>query len=366
MSRPPGSSALDALLEAAFGHAPGPYTEEPLPQHASTRTYARLRFARPVSPYPATVMVMRLPPDPLKSDEGTSSAAPEELPFAAVAGLLRERSLPVPEIHAKDLGAGLLLLEDLGDETFEDRLRRTPEAGWEPLYGRAVDLLADMHRACADLPDSTLPRTRRFDEALLRWELDHFREWGLEALHGPLPAADRATIDRLFDRLAADVAAAPTGFVHRDYQSRNLMWAPGDRLSIIDFQDALTGPRVYDLVALLCDSYVALPLELQRAMTARYAARAGIPAGELEAFEAELWRQALQRKLKDAGRFIFIDRERKNASFLRWFPQSVVYVGRALARTPGYEELESILAWALPGFPDACAVPPSIWDGGMR
>lgn len=355
-----GSSALGALLERAFGCAPGPYAEEPFPQLASTRTYARLRLAHSRPPYPATLIVMRLPPDPLKGDEGTSSPAPDELPFTAMAGLLRERSLRVPEVYGKDLDAGLVLLEDLGDETFEDRLRRSPAAEWEGLYERAVDLLADMHLACADLPESSLPRARRFDEALLRWELDHFREWGLEALGGPLPRDERAALDRLFDRLAAEVASGPTGFVHRDYQSRNLMWAPGDHLAIIDFQDALTGPRVYDVVALLCDSYVDLSLGLQRAMAARYAARVGVTADELEAFEAELWRQALQRKLKDAGRFVFLDRERGNPSFLRWFPQSLAYAGRALSRTAGYEELERLLSRRLPGFPDACAVPDSV------
>ncbi len=370
----PRTRALDGLLEATFGRAPGAYVEEPLPQHASTRTYARLRFgddAAARAPYPATLMVMRLPADPLTSDEGANAEAPDELPFTAIARLLGARGLPVPVVHATDLRAGLVLLEDLGDVTFEDRLLRTKVEGWEALYGRAVDLLADMHRACADLPPDALPRTRFFDEKLLRWELDHFREWGIEAVHGPLPADERATMDALFDRLAADVAAGPTGFVHRDYQSRNLMWAPDaagapDRLAIIDFQDALTGPRVYDLVALLCDSYVAIPLALQRAMIARYAARAGLPEGELPAFEAEVWRQALQRKLKDAGRFVFIDRERKNPSFLQWFPQSLVYVGRALERTPGYEALAGILARRLPGFPDDCAVPPSTSAAGMR
>jgi aminoglycoside/choline kinase family phosphotransferase len=357
-------SPLDLLLRESFGRPAGAFTEEPLPQHASARTYVRLHFTRPEAPYPPTLMVMRLPPDPLRSDEGEGGDRPAELPFLTMAELLRARDVPVPLVHGHDLAAGLVLLEDLGDETFEARLQRVPADEWASLYGPAVDLLADMHAACADLPEGSLPTTRRFDEALLRWELDHFREWGLEALHGPLDADDRALLDRSFDALARALTSSPQGFVHRDYQSRNLLWAPasdgadGDaRLAIIDFQDALLGPRVYDLVALLCDSYVEITPALRDAMIARYAERRGFTAEASRALAAEFALQAVQRKLKDAGRFVFIDRERKNPGFLRHYPQSLAYVGQALERLPEHAALRDLLGRTLPGFPDACPVP---------
>ena len=45
--------------------------------------------------------------------------------------------------------------------------------------------------------------------------------------------------------------------------SRETSWCcPGGEQAVIDFQDALLGPRQYDLVALLRDSYVELPPEL--------------------------------------------------------------------------------------------------------
>ncbi len=358
-------SPLHRLLDEAFGRPAGAFTEEPLPPHASARTYVRLRFARPEAPCPPTLMVMHLPPDPLRSDEADGGDRPAELPFLTIAELLSARDVPVPKVHGHDLTAGLVLLEDLGDETFEARLRRVPTDEWANLYGPAVDLLADMHAACADLPAGSLPTTRRFDEALLRWELDHFREWGLEALHGPLGADDRALLDRCFDALARTLAASAQGFVHRDYQSRNLLWAPAGeaahpseaRLAVIDFQDALVGPRVYDLVALLCDSYVEVAPALRDAMIARYAERRGFSPDGTRALAAEFALQAVQRKLKDAGRFVFIDRERKNPGFLRHYPRSLAYVGQALERLPEHAALRDLLVRTLPGFPDACPVP---------
>ena len=148
---------------------------------------------------------------------------------------------------------GLLLIEDLGDETLAAFLDRAPARRAE-IYRAAVTDLAGAQRALRALPEGSVVASRAFDETLLRWELDHFREWGLDARDRALPPAERARFDAIADRLARRIAAWPRGFVHRDYQSRNLM-VLGDALVWIDFQDALLGPRAYDLVALLNDSY---------------------------------------------------------------------------------------------------------------
>jgi len=252
----------------------------------------------------------------------------------------------VPQLLADHTRLGVLLLEDLGDETFEARLRTQPDA-WPDLYGAAVDLLARMQRACAEPSANCLAYGRSFDRKLLRWELEHFREWGLEARGITPSASQRSALDAAFDHLVDELLALPQGFVHRDYQSRNLMWAPNGSLVVIDFQDALLGPAVYDLVALLCDSYVELGEDLQRSMIARLARLRGDDPAELE---RAFWLVAVQRKLKDAGRFVFIDQVRSNPDFLPWYAPSLRYVGRALSHLPELSALSELLHEQIPGF----------------
>lgn len=340
---------LEPLLRRVLGHLPA-YTIEPLFGQASARRYYRLKAEG------SSFLIMQLPPDPLKSEEASDDGVASELPFLSVGSLLRARGVRVPEVLAHDVGGGLLLLEDLGDERFEDRLLARPEER-EALYGEAVDALAEMHSACADLPEGSLPTTRHFDEALFRRELDEFREFGLEALHGPLTEGERERFEGSVDSLVHSLVAAKTGFVHRDFQSRNLMWR-GDELVVIDFQDAMTGPVPYDLVALLCDSYVDVPRSLQDAMIERYLQRTGISGAAADNFRHTFWRLAVQRKLKDAGRFVSIARVRNNPSFLPHVPQSLEYVGRAL-QVLGSElaDLEGLLRAKIPGFPEDVSIP---------
>jgi aminoglycoside/choline kinase family phosphotransferase len=56
----------------------------------------------------------------------------------------------------------------------------------------------------------------------------------------------------------------------------------------------------------------------------------------------------VQRKLKDAGRFVFIDQVKKNPSFLPHIPSSLRYVRDALQRRPDLREVQEILQRHLP------------------
>jgi aminoglycoside/choline kinase family phosphotransferase len=339
---------LPPLLDGFYDARPTEGTLCALKGDASTRRYYRFSLAdRSQLARPASLIVMQLPDD---GPEGPSRV--QARAFLDVQRFLAAQSMAVPQVYAEDLAHGLLLLEDLGDDTFEVRLHATVPEQWPALYGTAIDLLAQLHEACAPPRDAAdcIAYRKHYDAALLRWELDHFREWGLEALHGPLSAADRVELDGHFDALTAAIVALPVGFVHRDYQSRNLIWA-ADRLTIIDFQDAFLGPEAYDLVALLCDSYVAVRPDLQTAMLARYAERRGFSAERCALLVQGFRLLSVQRKLKDAGRFVFIDRVRKNAAFLAYYPASLAYAAAALRELPQFTALRALLARLLPGYP---------------
>jgi hypothetical protein len=131
--------------------------------------------------------------------------------------------------------------------------------------------------------------------------------------------------------------------VHRDFQSRNLMVVPsaegGRQLAWIDFQDAMLGPRVYDLVALLGDSYQTFDRAFVDDRLGEFCTELGLD----EQAEQTLYRQfdivTVQRKLKDAGRFVFIDRKNGNPSFLKFIDPTIEKARASLARLRDDSEL---------------------------
>ncbi|MCA2976940.1 MAG: phosphotransferase [Myxococcaceae bacterium] len=339
---------LDSQLKAQVGRAAGRSFEGApivkLKGDASNRSYYR------VGAPPDAFVVMVMPPDAAKkSEEATKGDAPTELPFVNVHRYLERLGVRVPRIYAYDEPAGMMVLEDLSDETFEKAQARGDRHGW---YLKAVRLLARLRaRAERTVDPSCLAFTRAFDVDLYDWELHHFREWGLEAWSGKTPTpAERAELDAIFQRIARQLAAAPRGFTHRDYQSRNLMVKDGE-LVVIDFQDALQGPRQYDLVALLRDSYVELERPFVDELLDAYLAAFEEETKErIEpvAFKRFFDLLTVQRKLKDAARFEFIHRVKGNPGFLVSIPASLRFVKAALDVQPELADLRRLVAKYVP------------------
>jgi aminoglycoside/choline kinase family phosphotransferase len=350
----PDFGALDALVAHAFPGALGEsrgLAWEPMAGGASTRRYFRGRM-------PGGSVVGMFVPDGAKPDEiAKSGGAPARWPFLEVRDLLASRGVDVPLVHGEDTARGWVLLEDLGDDTLAAFLAAHPTRK-EELYVRAVGDLAQAQHALAKLGPASVVASRAFDEDLLLWEIHHFREWALEARGILLSPNDRAAFDGIAERLAARIAGSPRVFVHRDYQSRNLMVRregnDGEWRSLcwIDFQDALLGPRVYDLVALLNDSYQSFDRPFIEARLDEYVRAARLGTEARAEIGREFDRVTVQRKLKDAGRFVFIDRVKKNASFLKFVEPTIAKARASLARLADEQDMRALgelLARVLPG-----------------
>jgi aminoglycoside/choline kinase family phosphotransferase len=292
------------------------WTLAPASADASFRRYWRLRF-----PDGASFVVMDAPPD--KEDCR---------PFVQVAGLFAAAGAHVPAIHAQDLAAGFLLLEDLGTQTYLDCLQSGEDA--RALYSAATDTLLRIQQASRSgvLPD--------YDHALLERELMLFPDWYLaRELRRELAPAEREVLNAAFAALLANNLAQPRVFVHRDYHSRNLMKsepAPG----VLDFQDAVYGPITYDLVSLLRDAYVRREEEAVIDGAVRYwekARKAGLPVrADFGEFYRDFEWMGAQRQLKVIGIFARLCHRDGKRRYLDDIPLVMEYLLAACRR---YREL---------------------------
>jgi aminoglycoside/choline kinase family phosphotransferase len=335
---------LRAAYTAATGQPAGAVAR--LPGGAGNRIYWRVRSLDAAR----SAVVMELPPDAAKSEEASKDHVHPELPFLNVDRYLTRIGVRVPRIYLDAAEQGYLVIEDLTDRTLERALLEGGDR--EQIYGKAIDALARLRAHAEKSPDPhCLAWTRAFDYDLYHWEFEHFIEYGLLA-RGAVPTeAELQTLRGEFARISQELASAPRSFTHRDYQSRNIMVTDAGEQVVIDFQDALQGPRQYDLVALLRDSYVELDRPLIDRMLRRYQeafAAEGGPRLDPSAFVAFFDLLTVQRKLKDAGRFVFIDQVKKNPSFLVHIPSSLRYVRDALKRRPELREVHEILQRHVP------------------
>lgn len=280
----------------------------PLAGDASTRDYVRLTHAGGARPS-SVGMIM---PEPFTK---------ETLPFIDVCAHLEEIGIRVPEIFGMDEAAGVILLEDCGDDSLEDVWRR---GGWEeagPRYDEAIDMMAAMQNAPNTPADGRIALTRRFDAEFFTNELHHTRKYAFEKLLGM--ETDERAFDAAFRSLCGEICRIPFRLTHRDYHGRNLM-VLDDAVIVIDFQDARMGPATYDLASLVFDSYVDLGAGAREYLIDRYWETCGHRLfSAKEEYERALRGTAIQRNLKAIGTFAYQKAARGAERYLASIPHTV-------------------------------------------
>ena len=298
---------------------------------ASTRRYYRVQL-------PDRSFVLALYPEPFE---------PAELSYLTVRTLLEGHGLPVPGTEDVDGGRGVVLQEDLGDETLQALLKDASPARTAELYRDAVDRIAQLQLRAAQGPQQAACFQIAFDIEKLSWELHYFQKHFLEGLRAAdLSVEDRSVLSEAFHQLSQEIASWPRVLCHRDYHSRNLM-AHGGRLVWIDFQDARMGPASYDLASLLRDAYVDLPEELQEDLKERFRQQAA-PDEPREVFRRRYDLMCVQRNLKTLGTFGFMATVRQNPVYMQYVPRTAAHARKNLARYPELERLWRTLARHVP------------------
>jgi len=296
---------------------------EPLAGDGSDRRFYRLRLADN-----STLVAVQ----PAAGTQGLAEARAA----VAIGRHLAARDVPVPIIHAFDQESGLLLCEDLGDTLLHEAAGRATPAERLTLYRQAVALLAHMQVAGGrDFEPAWCWDTPRYDRQLmLSRESGYFVRAFCQNYLGIDKIEDAVTEE--FEALAEQAAAEPADyFLHRDFQSRNLMLHQG-RLRVIDFQGGRLGPLAYDLASLLLDPYAGLPRTLQAELLEHYLdCLTPLLPLDRPAFLQGYYRLALQRNLQIIGAFAFLYREKQKKFFHAFLRPALASLHEQLALPAG-------------------------------
>lgn len=315
------------LERAGWGGA----SRRPLAGDASFRHYERLAQAG------ASAVLMDAPPP--KEDVR---------PFLAIARHLSGLGYSAPKVMTADEANGFVLLEDLGDDLYTRLLSSGADRALEAeMYGAAIDLLADLHRAA---PPAGLAR---YDEVKLLADAELFLDWYLpRRLSRDASMAERESFRGAWRAVLSIGWRMPAALALRDYHADNLIWLPTrkgiQRVGLLDFQDAIVTPLPYDIVSLLEDARRDVPDELAGAMIERYL-RAK-PELDRAAFMASYAIMGAQRNVRIIGVFARLSKRDGKHRYLDFLPRMWRLVEHDLA----HPALAPVALWF------AAVVPPEL------
>ena len=289
---------------------------DPLAGDASFRRYFRVVEGS------RTAVLMDAPP-----------AHEDVRPFVAVAEWLHSVGLSAPEILARDIEHGLLLLGDFGDWRLREFLDSDPSRERE-LYELATDVLVHLH-AHPSMPGLPVHGMDPWLE-----ELSLFTDWYCPALGLSVDVdAYRSAWMEALQPVSKDGLGPVT--VLRDYHAENVMLVRGREgvrhFGLLDFQDALCGHPAYDLASVLEDARRDVPPDIERSMIDRYIEA----TGHGDVFERAYWVLAAQRNTRILGVFTRLWKRDNKPHYTTFQPRMWGLLERDLAQAG----LEPVCRW---------------------
>ncbi|GAB2179608.1 aminoglycoside phosphotransferase family protein [Dongia sp. agr-C8] len=259
-------------------------------------------------------------------------------PFLKVDALLRKLGLSAPEILAADSSAGLALVEDFGDDTFTRLLGQGEDE--TALYQLAVDLLIELHRRATPADLASLPA---FDDDRALDGLFRMLDWYWPAIHGAPPSDTvRQEFESAWHAVLPRMRTVPDSIALFDYHTDNLLKLdrPGvAACGIIDFQDAVQAPVVFDLATLVANDRRAIADGLRDALIDRYLA--AFPALDRDAFMTAFAVKTAHWNTRIVGTFARLLRRDGKLHYQKFMPR----VWSLIERYTAHPALEPVAAW---------------------
>ena len=319
----------------------------------STRRFWRVAIAPRGEPAPATAILVDLGPDDLPRYVRVLNllASPiTEPPWINVHRFLESIGSPVPALYDVDPMRRAMLVEDVGELSLLDAVRR-PGADAADLFRLAASELLRIHVDGTDRIDSRcIAHEVSYTGRLFEWELKEFGEVGLAAV---APGADYSPVAPEIATLAARLDRLPRVLSHRDYHRENLYMQNlpdqnGPRIRIIDFQDALMAPAAQDLAVLMTtrDTDEVVTPAIERRILDFYCAglaRRGVHSLDAPEFMNSYRLCVLQHALKMIGRFEMFERNGKTG-YRHFIPHALAQARRMLGEIrPDFPKLSAAL-----------------------
>lgn len=242
--------------------------------------------------------------------------------YLKIGNHLRSKGLPIPKIHNFDLDHGWFILEDLGTESLQDWGIQNGHP-WG-LYEEVIDVLFRFQtEGVKGFDPRWACQTETYDRLVMgQYEAYYFRDSFLHRFLGLKTSWPE--LEGPFQRLQEKASQAPTHFfLHRDFQSRNILVNKG-KIGVIDWQGGRLGPLAYDLASLIIDPYTALPDTTKNHLYCSYLSLLKEKSPPwVNSFEASYPYLAIQRNLQILGAFSHLSKVAGKTYFEAYIPEAV-------------------------------------------
>ena len=263
------------------------------------------------------------------------------LNYVLINKFLSERGISVPQVIDYNYKNGLALLQDLGDKTYLQLIRKSKNKF--SIYQSLIKYLIKLQRINFK---TNIFRFKKYNFRILKKEIDLFFIWYLPHV---LKLKNNSKIKKLRQLLLSILKnnfIKNNYFVHRDFHVSNLMVnkkGSKNKIGIIDSQDALIGSRAYDVLSLIDDVRIKTSPNLKQKLLNYYLLLAKKEKNfDIKQFKKEFSILSVQRAIKIIGIFSRLFKRDKKSKYLKLIPYTWTILNKRL-EDPIFKEVRIII-----------------------
>ncbi|WP_099765054.1 aminoglycoside phosphotransferase family protein [Chryseobacterium sp. 52] len=195
---------------------------------------------------------------------------PENESFLYYSEIFSELNLNTPSIFAVSDDRKMYIQEFLGEQTLSEIITK------EGLSSRVIRLVKQTLEQLFQLQVSTQGKIdfsktfeyENYDELPVIHDLYYFKNFVADVIELEYR---KSALLKEFKQIASLIESlAPKGIMIRDFQARNMMVNEEDKVSFIDYQSAMKGPLMYDVISFLFQAKADFPEDFKNNMLEYY------------------------------------------------------------------------------------------------
>jgi N-acetylmuramate 1-kinase len=243
--------------------------------------------------------------------------------YSAVNNFLKKNRIFTPKLYNHNYKNGIIIIEDLGNNSFYKVLLKQKNKFFT--YKKLVNLLIKIQKI---EPKSKITNVfgkahflKKYTTKFLHKESDLFFDWYLPLfLKKNKVKSIKKRTKKILSKLYNSLYFSNSYFVHRDFHAQNLMKL-GNKIGVIDTQDAIIGNPTYDLVSLIDDVRIKTSSKLKEKVFKYYLKKTiFVHRKNSNKFLEDFNILSVQRSLKIIGIFSRLFKRDKKNNYLKFIP----------------------------------------------
>ena len=258
--------------------------------------------------------------------------------------ILKKNGISVPKLISNHYQNNIIEISDLGEKSFYDIvLKKKNKFNY---YKDLIKIIFKLQKIKIKkkyyLGKHNL-KLQKYSLKNLHKESDLFFDWYLKFSSKNLKInIIKKILKKELNKLYKKLYFKNDTFVHRDFHASNIMISKKKSFGLIDSQDAIIGNPLYDVVSLIDEVRIKLPINLQNKLLKFYHSKSKLKRENYQNLKNDFNILSIQRNFKILGIFVRLSKRDNKSAYLKYLPHTWNLINRRL-KNPIFKEFKLLL-----------------------